>query len=72
MQIEEEEVISEWLAKRKGQKVYLRVPKKGTKERLVELAKKNARTGIESGQEKRIKREEGRTIGALKEIAGLA
>mgnify|MGYP000638468557 FL=1 len=69
-EIEEEEVISEWLAKRKGQKVYLRVPKKGTKERLVELAKKNARMVLSQDKE-RIKREEGRTIGALKEIAGL-
>ena len=69
-EIEEEEVISEWLAKRKGQKVYLRVPEKGTKERLVELAKKNARMVLSQDKE-RIKREEGRTIGALKEIAGL-
>lgn len=49
-EIEEEEVISEWLAKRKGQKVYLRVPKKGTKERLVELAKKNARMVLSQEQ----------------------
>ena len=50
--------------------MYLRVPKKGTKERLVELAKKNARMVLSQDKE-RIKREEGRTIGALKEIAGL-
>lgn len=69
-EIEEAEVISEWLTKRKGQKVYIRIPKKGTKERLVELAKKNAELVLHQDRE-RIKREEGRTIGAMKEIAGL-
>lgn len=69
-EVEEAEVISEWLTKRKGQKVYIRIPKKGTKERLVELAKKNAELVLHQDRE-RIKREEGRTIGAMKEIAGL-
>lgn len=69
-EIEESEVICEWLTKRKGQKVYIRIPKKGTKERLVELAKKNAELVLNQDRE-RIKREEGRTIGAMKEIAGL-
>ena len=68
--IREAEVIAEWLSGRKGQKVYLRIPKKGTKERLVELAKKNAELVLSQDRE-RIKREEGRTIGAMKEIAGL-
>lgn len=69
-EIEEGEVICEWLTKRKGQKVYLRIPKKGTKEQLVELAKKNAELVLNQDRE-RIKREEGRTIGAMKEIAAL-
>ncbi len=69
-EIEESEIISQWLTKRKGQKVYIRIPKKGTKERLVELAKKNAELVLNQDRE-RIKREEGRTIGAMKEIAGL-
>ena len=69
-EIEEEEVISEWLAKRKGQKVYLRVPKKGTKERLVELAKKNARMVLQKDAEK-LQRERARTKGAMEEIEGL-
>lgn len=68
--IREAEVIAEWLSGRKGQKVYLRIPKKGQKERLVELAKKNAELVLSQDRE-RIKREEGRTIGAMKEIAGL-
>lgn len=69
-EIEEAEVIAEWLSKRKGQKVYIRIPKKGSKERLVELAKKNAQLVLSQDRE-RIKREEGRTLGAMKEIAAL-
>ncbi len=67
-EIDEAEVIEQWLTSRKGQRVYIRVPKKGSKERLVELAKKNAKMILTQDKE-RIKREEGRTIGALKEIA---
>ena len=66
----EEELILNWLSEKKGQKVYVRVPKKGEKERLVELAEKNASLVLQQDSEK-IKREEARTIGALKEIAGI-
>lgn len=69
-EIEEAQVISQWLTEKRGQKVYIRVPKKGTKEKLVELAGKNAAMVLSQDKEK-IKREEGRTIGALKEIAAL-
>lgn len=68
-EIEERELLEEWLTKIRGQKVHLRVPKKGTKEKLVELAWQNAKMVLEQDRE-RLKREEGRTIGALKEIAG--
>ncbi|MBR5584119.1 MAG: excinuclease ABC subunit UvrC, partial [Lachnospiraceae bacterium] len=68
-EIEDADVISDWLSSRKGQKVYLRVPKIGQKEKLVELAAKNAQLVLSQDKEK-IKREEGRTIGAAKEIAG--
>ena len=44
--------------------------KKGTKEKLVELAAENARLVLSKDKE-RLKREEGRTIGAVKEIAAL-
>lgn len=67
-EIEDGEIIEEWLTKKKGQKVYIRVPKKGTKEKLVELAGKNAAM-ILSQDKERIKREEGRTIGAMKELS---
>ncbi|MCI5481044.1 MAG: excinuclease ABC subunit UvrC, partial [Lachnospiraceae bacterium] len=68
-EIGEAAVIEEWLSERRGQRVHIRVPKKGSKEKLVELARQNAKMVL--GQDKeRIKREEGRTIGAMKEIAG--
>ncbi|MFV0465222.1 MAG: excinuclease ABC subunit UvrC [Lachnospiraceae bacterium] len=63
-------VVSEWLAKKRGQKVYLDIPQKGSKEKLVELAQKNAERILELDREK-LKREEGRTIGAVKQIAEL-
>lgn len=69
-EIEEQDLIEKWLTERKGSRVYLRVPKIGTKEKLVELAAKNAQLVLSQDRE-RIKREEGRTIGAVKEIAGM-
>ena len=67
--IEDQSVLEEWLGKRKGQKVHIKVPKKGTKEKLVELAAQNAEIVLRQDKD-RIKREEGRTIGAMKEIGG--
>ena len=64
------EILEKWLTTRKGSRVYLRVPKKGAKEKLVELAAQNARLILSQDRE-RIRREEGRTIGAMKEIAAL-
>lgn len=69
-EIEDMEVIEKWLTGRKGSRVYLKVPRIGTKEKLVELAAKNAMLVLSQDKE-RIRREEGRTIGAVKEIAGL-
>ena len=69
-EIEDAALIEEWLSGRKGQKVHIQVPKKGQKEKLVELAKKNADMVLTQDRE-RIRREEGRTIGAMKEIASL-
>ncbi|MCI5700454.1 MAG: excinuclease ABC subunit UvrC [Lachnospiraceae bacterium] len=66
--IEEPQLIEEWLTKKRGHRVYIRVPKIGTKEKLVELAAENARMVLSQDKE-RLKREEGRTIGAVKEIA---
>ena len=68
-EIEDQSVLEEWLGMRKGQKVHIKVPKKGTREKLVELATQNAEIVLRQDKD-RIKREEGRTIGAMKEIAG--
>lgn len=69
-EIEDRELIEKWLSQRKGGRVYIRVPKIGSKEKLVELAAQNAKHILEQDRE-RLKREEGRTIGAVKEIASL-
>ncbi len=70
VELSEQELIEKWLTMKKGQRVYLKVPKKGQREKLVELAAQNANLVLSQDKEK-IKREEGRTIGAVKEIAGL-
>lgn len=69
-EVEEQELIEEWLTKRRGGKVRIMIPKIGAKEKLVDLAARNAQL-ILSQDKERIKREEGRTIGAVKEIARL-
>ena len=69
-EIEELDVISAWLYEKRGSKVWLRFPKKGSKEKLVDLAARNAAMVLSQDKE-RIKREEGRTIGAVKEISNL-
>lgn len=69
-EMEDMELIAKWLESRKGKKVRISVPKKGTKEKLVEMAYHNAKLVLRQDKE-RIKREEGRTIGAVKEIEAL-
>lgn len=69
-EVEDQELIAKWLESRKGKKVRISVPKKGTKEKLVEMAYHNAKLVLRQDKE-RIKREEGRTIGAVKEIEEL-
>lgn len=69
-EIEDLELIEQWLTKKRGQRVYIRVPKKGSKEKLVELAEKNAAMVLIKDKE-RIKVEEKRTLGAMKEIEDL-
>ena len=69
-EMEEKELLETWLSAKRGQKVVIRVPKKGTKEKLAELAEENARMELSKDKE-RLKREEGRTIGAVKEIEKL-
>lgn len=68
--IDEPDILADWLSEKRGGRVYIRVPQKGMKEKLVELAQKNAQLVLSQDREK-MKREEGRTIGALKEIEKL-
>ena len=70
LDIEEKALLEEWLTKLRGSRVYIRVPRKGMKEKLVELAANNAKLILRQDSEK-LRREEGRTIGAVKEISSL-
>ena len=69
-EIDDQELIEEWLTKKRGRRVHIKVPKKGTKEKLVELAARNAKMVLSTDKE-RLKREEGRTIGAVRELEKL-
>lgn len=66
-EIEDRELLEQWLSERRGSKTKLLVPKIGTKEKLVELAAQNAKLTLTQNKE-RLKREEGRTIGALHQV----
>ena len=67
-EVEEMELLEEWLSVKRGGRVYIKVPKKGDKERLVVLAEKNASVVLQHDSEK-IAREEAKTIGAMREIS---
>ena len=69
-EIEDKEVIEEWLSQKRGHHVSIYVPQKGKKEKLIELAKNNADMVLSRDKE-RLKREEKRTVGAVKEIEEL-
>ncbi|MBE5969860.1 MAG: excinuclease ABC subunit UvrC [Lachnospiraceae bacterium] len=66
-EIEDMDLIANWLSDRLGQKVSIVVPKRGDKEKMIELAEKNAKLVLEKDKEK-IKKEQQKTIGAVKEI----
>ncbi|MCI8402321.1 MAG: excinuclease ABC subunit UvrC [Lachnospiraceae bacterium] len=68
--LKEEELIGEWLGKKRGQKVTFRTPVKGEKARLVELAARNARLVLDQDKEK-LRREEKRTTGAARQLSVL-
>ncbi len=67
VEIAEAESISQWLSVKRGSKVSIKTPKKGDKEKLVELAAKNARLVLDQDREK-LRREEKRTLGAMHEL----
>ena len=69
-ELKESKLLEEWLTQKKGNKVHITVHQKGQKKKLVDLAEKNAKLVLSTDKE-RLKREEGRTIGAVKEIEKL-
>ena len=69
-EIPEQDLLEQWLSKKREHRVHIKVPKIGEKERLVELARKNAELVLNTDKE-RLKREEGRTLGAVKELESL-
>lgn len=69
-ELEDAEILANWLTERRGQKVHIEVPKRGQKEKMVELAEKNAQMVLDQDLE-RIRRENERTIGAMAEIGKL-
>ena len=66
-EVEDQAVLEEWLSRKRGQRVHIRIPRRGSKEKLMELAEHNAQIVLNQDRE-RLKREEGRTIGAVKEL----
>lgn len=66
----DEELISNWLSQKRRTKVRLLVPKKGNKEKMIELAYKNAELILSRDKEK-LRREQLKTTGALNEIEKL-
>lgn len=69
-ELPDEKLLEEWLSVKRGGKVSIRIPKKGTKEKLVELAKNNAMMVLSKDKE-RLKREAKKTIGAVQELEEL-
>ena len=68
--LEEQDILEQWLGKKRNGRVHFRTPKKGEKEKLVELARKNAEMVLEKDRE-RLKKEQAKTIGAVAELEQL-
>jgi len=69
-EIDETEMIEQCLTAKKGMKVHILVPKRGQKAKLVDMARRNAVNILRMDSEK-IRLEEKRTIGAVREIEQL-
>lgn len=69
-EVEEPELLSQLLSRNQNYTVRIVNPKKGSKEKLVELAAKNAGNLLEQNKEK-YRREQKRTVGAVEEIEEL-
>lgn len=69
-ELDEADILMEWMTRRRGHKVTVTVPKKGEKEKLCELAQKNAAMVLAKNKEHLI-REANRTTGAVRELEGI-
>ena len=69
-EISDRALLEKWMSQRKGRAVHIRVPLRGTKEKLVAMARENSEIVLRQDRE-RIRQQEGRTIGAMQEIATL-
>lgn len=69
-EIDDRELLERWMTLRRGKAVRIRVPQRGAKEKLVAMARENSEIVLKQDRE-RIRMQEGRTIGAMQEIAGL-
>jgi len=66
----DEKLLADWLSEKRGSRVRLVVPKKGEKEKLMELAERNAAMILEKDHE-RLQMDEARSSGAVREIEAL-
>ena len=67
-EVEEHDLIEEWLSKLRGGRVHIITPQKGEKYKMIDLARENAAVVLSRDLEK-IKREQARTVGAANELA---
>ena len=69
-EISDRALLEKWMSQRKGRAVHIRVPLRGAKEKLVAMARENSEIVLRQDRE-RIRQQEGRTIGAMQEMATL-
>lgn len=69
-EIPDQEILEKWLGDKRGAKVIFLTPKRGSKHKMMELARENARNVLVKDSEK-LKREEKRTAGAVRELEQL-
>lgn len=67
---EDREALENWLSEKSGHRVHIKVPQRGEKHNLLELARKNAQLTLNQFGT-RMKQEEKRTRGAMEELSQL-
>lgn len=67
-EIEDKKILENWLSDKRGNRVYIRIPKRGNKKAILDMVLKNAEIAIDNIEIK-IAQEFSNTIGALEELA---